>query len=61
MESENNVFKISSIDGGGIKGLYSASVLARIEEKTGKKITDHFDMICGTSTGAHQSRCGKKY
>jgi len=44
-------FKILSIDGGGIKGLYSASVLARIEEKTGKKIGDHFDMICGTSTG----------
>ncbi|MGZ4041644.1 MAG: CBASS cGAMP-activated phospholipase [Bacteroidia bacterium] len=45
------VFKILSIDGGGIKGLYSASVLARFEEKTGKRITDHFDMICGTSTG----------
>ncbi|HWY37114.1 MAG TPA: patatin-like phospholipase family protein, partial [Bacteroidia bacterium] len=44
-------FKILCIDGGGIKGLYSACVLARFEEKTGKKITDHFDMICGTSTG----------
>jgi len=44
-------FKILSIDGGGIKGLYSASVLARIEEKTNKKIGDYFDMICGTSTG----------
>lgn len=47
----DKVFKILSIDGGGIKGLYSASVLARIEEKTGKRIKDHFDMICGTSTG----------
>lgn len=47
----DNVFKILAIDGGGIKGLYSASILARIEEKTGKKITDHFDMLCGTSTG----------
>lgn len=44
-------FKILSIDGGGIKGLYSASVLARFEGKTEKKITNHFDMICGTSTG----------
>lgn len=51
MKPPNNVFKILSVDGGGIKGLYSASVLARIEEKTGKKIGDHFDMICGTSTG----------
>ena len=51
MEKPEKVFKILSIDGGGIKGLYSASVLARIEEKTGKAITDHFDMICGTSTG----------
>ncbi|MBX3165093.1 MAG: patatin-like phospholipase family protein [Bacteroidetes bacterium] len=46
-----NTFKILSIDGGGIKGLYSASVLARFEEKIGKRISDHFDMICGTSTG----------
>jgi len=51
MATTPKVFKILSIDGGGIKGLYSASVLARIEEKTGKQIGDHFDMICGTSTG----------
>ncbi|WP_246282488.1 patatin-like phospholipase family protein [Flavobacterium agri] len=49
--NDKNVFKILTIDGGGIKGLYSASVLARIEEKTGKKVGDYFDMICGTSTG----------
>lgn len=44
-------FKILSIDGGGIKGLYSAAVLARLEEKSGKLSGDCFDMICGTSTG----------
>lgn len=48
---EKKTFKILSIDGGGIKGLYSASILASFEAKTGKRITDHFDMICGTSTG----------
>ena len=48
---ENKPFKILSIDGGGIKGLYSATVLARLEEKSGKKASDCFDMICGTSTG----------
>ncbi|MCZ4410534.1 CBASS cGAMP-activated phospholipase [Cryomorphaceae bacterium 1068] len=44
-------FKILSIDGGGIKGLYSATLLARLEEKAGKKAGECFDMICGTSTG----------
>lgn len=44
-------FKILSLDGGGIKGLYGAALLAQIEEKTGKPIGDYFDMICGTSTG----------
>lgn len=44
-------FKILTIDGGGIKGLYSASVLARLEEKANVKAGDCFDMICGTSTG----------
>lgn len=48
---ERKIFKILSIDGGGIKGLYSASILASFELKTSKSITDHFDMICGTSTG----------
>jgi predicted acylesterase/phospholipase RssA len=44
-------FKILSLDGGGIKGLYAAILLAQIEEKTGKPIGEHFDMLCGTSTG----------
>ncbi len=44
-------FKILSLDGGGIKGLYAAKLLAQIEEKTGKQIGEYFDMICGTSTG----------
>jgi uncharacterized protein len=48
---ENKPFKILSIDGGGIKGLYSATILARLEEKAGKLSGECFDMICGTSTG----------
>ena len=43
--------QILSIDGGGIKGLFSAAVLAAIEEDLGIRITDHFDLIVGTSTG----------
>src|SRR5438270_11791536 len=45
------VFRILSLDGGGIMGAFTASVLATFEEATGKKIVDHFDLITGTSTG----------
>ena len=48
---EKKVFKILSIDGGGIKGLYSATILQHLEDKFGKSISDYFDMLCGTSTG----------
>ena len=48
---ENRPFKILSIDGGGIKGLYSAMILKHFEEEFGHPIADYFDMICGTSTG----------
>ncbi len=40
-----------SLDGGGIKGIFSAAVLANLEEDYDIKITDHFDLITGTSTG----------
>lgn len=43
--------RILSIDGGGIKGVFPAAFLARIEEATGKRIAEHFDLIAGTSTG----------
>lgn len=43
--------KILSIDGGGIKGVFPASFLATLEETTGKSVSDHFDLIVGTSTG----------
>ena len=44
-------FKILCIDGGGIKGLYSAELLAKFEKVFGCVISDCFDMLCGTSTG----------
>jgi patatin-like phospholipase/acyl hydrolase len=43
--------RVLSIDGGGIRGLIPALVLAEIESKTGKAIADSFDLIAGTSTG----------
>ncbi len=51
MTEETKTFKILSIDGGGIKGLYSATILAEFEKKFDCHISDHFDMLCGTSTG----------
>ena len=44
-------FKILSIDGGGIKGLYSSTILEHLEKRYGGSCSDYFDMICGTSTG----------
>ena len=44
-------FQILSFDGGGIKGIFSAAVLAHLEEDLQIKVTDHFDLITGTSTG----------
>jgi len=42
---------ILSLDGGGIKGIFSAAVLANIEDDHSIRIIDHFDLIVGTSTG----------
>jgi hypothetical protein len=45
-------FKILSIDGGGIKGVFPAAFLASIEDTLGgASISDFFDLIAGTSTG----------
>jgi patatin-like phospholipase/acyl hydrolase len=44
-------FRILSLDGGGLMGAFSASVLATLERTTGRRIVDHFDLITGTSTG----------
>jgi patatin-like phospholipase/acyl hydrolase len=43
--------KVLSIDGGGIRGIIPAMVLAEIEARTGRRVADLFDLIAGTSTG----------
>jgi len=45
-------FKILSIDGGGIRGIYPAHVLRCIEERLQINLFETFDMIAGTSTGS---------
>ena len=48
----NKMKKILAIDGGGIKGVYAASLLSEIEKLCKGKICDYFDLMAGTSTGA---------
>ena len=50
---DNATFKILSIDGGGIKGIFPAQILTYLEETCldGQPIGDYFDLIAGTSTG----------
>jgi patatin-like phospholipase/acyl hydrolase len=43
--------KALAIDGGGIRGLIPALVLAEIERRTGRAIATMVDLIAGTSTG----------
>lgn len=48
----SRTWRILSIDGGGIRGLIPLAILAEIEAQTGKPISELFDLIAGTSTGA---------
>jgi hypothetical protein len=50
---EGRIFRILSLDGGGIRGVFGASYLAEIERRflNGGSIANYFDMITGTSTG----------
>ncbi|MBX9256323.1 patatin-like phospholipase family protein [Desmonostoc muscorum CCALA 125] len=47
----NPKYKILAIDGGGIRGIIPALVLAEIEKRTQKPISSLFDLIAGTSSG----------
>jgi patatin-like phospholipase/acyl hydrolase len=52
MDTDNTRKKrILTIDGGGVKGAFPASFLASIESMTGKRVSNYFDLIVGTSTG----------
>jgi len=56
--------KILSCDGGGILGMMSVEILARVERELRQRkgdadlvLADWFDFICGTSTGAIIAAC----
>jgi uncharacterized protein len=44
-------YRVLSVDGGGIRGVLPATVLATLEESCGQPIARLFDLIVGTSTG----------
>lgn len=45
------MIRVLSIDGGGIRGIIPAVVLAEIEKRAGQPSAQLFDLIAGTSTG----------
>lgn len=52
----DDTFRILSIDGGGIRGIFPAKILSEIENRLTKEgkphsIFQYFDLIVGTSTG----------
>lgn len=51
MSTDAKIFRILSIDGGGIRGIIPAILLTELEQQIGKPIAEQFDLIAGTSTG----------
>ncbi|MDE0138698.1 MAG: CBASS cGAMP-activated phospholipase [bacterium] len=45
------VLQVLALDGGGLRGIFTAATLAAWEEDFDTPIADHFDLIVGTSTG----------
>lgn len=40
-----------ALDGGGVRGIFAAALLAGLEGDTGRPVLEHFDLVVGTSTG----------
>jgi len=50
--SAGRPYRILSLDGGGIRGAFTAAMLAQWEKQIApRRILDHFDLVAGTSTG----------
>lgn len=51
-EKPNKTFNILSIDGGGLRGVYPAHLLLRIQKELDLNYQEYFDLVIGTSTGS---------
>ena len=50
-DQHRSVRRVLSLDGGGIRGIIPALVLAHLERQMGAPASELFDLIVGTSTG----------
>jgi hypothetical protein len=50
-DDQDRSYRILCLDGGGIRGVFPAAFLARLEEHLEHPIGRYFDLIAGTSTG----------
>jgi len=46
------MFRILSLDGGGVRGVFQAAFLVHLEKRLGPPLSQHFELIAGTSTGS---------
>lgn len=46
------MYKILSLNGGGIRGIITAYVLKELSELLGGPLRHHFDLVVGTSSGS---------
>jgi patatin-like phospholipase/acyl hydrolase len=44
-------YQILTLDGGGMRGIFTAAVISSLEQDLGCRLADHVDLIVGTSTG----------
>lgn len=51
MSKSDELKTVLSVDGGGIRGIIPAMILAHLEGETGKPACELFDLMVGTSTG----------
>jgi predicted acylesterase/phospholipase RssA len=51
VSSRQSEFRVLALSGGGYLGVYTAALLARLEERVGEPLGRRFDQIAGTSVG----------